>query len=179
LDTSRRGFLKFSFLGSAALLIGSSLSTVVLAKANDNVLPEFDFLRTSDAEFLLALAPVLLKANYPGKLGQKADQRLLLAIDRQIAALSEHSRKKLRQLFDLLTSSTLRYFAGATINDWSTAPSKEIEGFLQGWKNSIFALKRTGYAALSKLLTMSWYAMAENHSQAGYPGPPKIYPPQE
>ena len=179
LDTSRRDFFKVSLLSSAALLIGSSLSTLVLAQPNNNPLPKFNFLRPSDAEFLLALAPVLLKANYPGILGQKADQRLLFAIDKQIISLSENSRKQLRQLFDLLTSSTLRYLAGAPINDWSTAPSNQIEDFLQGWKTSMFALKRTGYAALGKLLTMSWYAMAENYSQAGYPGPPKIYPPQE
>ncbi len=179
MNTSRRDFFKVSLLGSAALLIGSGLSTLVLAKSSENALANFNFLRPSDAEFLLALAPVILKDNYPGILGLKADHRLLFAIDKQITSLSEHSRKQLRQLFDLLTSSTLRYLAGGPMSDWSKAQSHQKEDFLQGWKTSMFALKRTGYAALSKLFAMSWYAMAENYSQAGYPGPPKIYPPQE
>jgi hypothetical protein len=178
-NTSRRDFFKVSLLGSAALLIGSSLSTLVLARSNNNVLPNFDFLNPSDVEFLLALAPAILKANYPGLLGRKASQRLLVAIDQQIMALSDHSRKQLRQLFDLLTSSTLRYLAGSPTNDWSTASITEVENFLQGWKNSMFTLKRTGYAALGKLITMSWYVHAENNSQAGYPGPPKVVPPQD
>jgi len=179
LNTSRRDFFKVSLLGSVVLLVGSSVSTLVLAKSNHNVLPDFNFLRPSDAEFLLALAPVMLKANYPGILGRKASQRLLFSIDKQISSLSVHSRKQLRQLFDLLTSSTLRYFAGASINDWSVAPIEQIEGFLQGWKNSMFSLKRTGYSALGRLVIMSWYAQPENNLQAGYPGPPKIYSPQE
>jgi len=178
-NTSRRDFFKVSLLGSAALLVGSGLSTLVLAKSNKNALANFNFLRPSDAEFLLALAPVILKNNYPGTLGLKAGQRLLSAIDKQIASLSEHSRNQLRRLFDLLTSSTLRYLAGAPINDWSTAPIKQIENFLHGWKNSMFSLKRTGYASLGKLLSISWYAQAENYQQAGYPGPPKVYPPQD
>jgi len=178
-NTSRRDFFKVSLLGSAALLVGGGLSNLVLAKSNKNALANFNFLRQTDAMFLLALAPVLLKGNYPGTLGLKADQRLLSAIDKQISSLSEHSRNQLRRLFDLLSSSTLRYLAGASINDWSTAPIEQIESFLQGWKNSMFALKRTGYASLGKLLSISWYAQAENYQQAGYPGPPKVYPPQD
>jgi hypothetical protein len=178
-NTSRRDFFKVSLLGSAALLIGSGFSTLVLAKSNRKPLPKFNFLRPSDAEFLLALAPVILRNNYPGILGLKADQRLLFTIDKQITSLSEHSRNQLRRLFDLLTSSTLRYLAGASINDWSTAPIEQIESFLQGWKNSMFSLKRTGYASLGKLLTISWYAQTDNYQQAGYPGPPKTYPPQD
>jgi hypothetical protein len=178
-NSSRRDFFKVSLLGSAALLIGSGLSTLVLAKPNKEALPKLNFLRPSDAEFLLALAPVILKGNFPGILALKADKRLLYAIDKQLTSLNERSRNQLRRLFDLLTSSTLRYLAGAAINDWSTAPSEQIESFLQGWKNSMFSLKRTGYASLGKLLTISWYAQPENYQQAGYPGPPKVYPPQD
>jgi len=102
-----------------------------------------------------------------------------MAIDKQIMSLGEHSQKQLRQLFNLLTSSTLRYLAGGPVNQWSTASTEQVNSFLLGWKNSMFALKRTGYAALGKLITMSWYTQAENYQQAGYPGPPKIYLPQE
>jgi hypothetical protein len=178
-DISRRKFFKVSLLGSAVLFVGSSLSTFALARLREDDLPDFDFLNVADAELLLVLAPVMLKANYPGLLGKEADHRLLTAIDKQIFALDEHSQKQLRQLFDLLSSFTLRYLAGAPISDWALASPEQLERFLQGWKTSMFSLKRSGYAALSKLITMGWYIQPENFLQAGYPGPPKIVPPQE
>jgi hypothetical protein len=176
---SRRDFFKVGLLGSAVLLIGSSLSAFSLVKSRVSSLQNLDFLTSADTEVLLALAPIMLKINYPGLLGKEAAQRLSLIIDQQITSLDEHSQKQLRQLFDLLTSSTLRYFAGAPISDWTTASSDQIESFLQDWKNSLFSMKRSGYAALSKLIIMSWYAQSENYSQASYPGPPKIVPTQE
>jgi hypothetical protein len=184
LNTSRRDFFKISLLGSAVLLVGSGLSNVLLAKSvNVSVTDRLSFLQPIDAEFLLALAPSILSSNFSGNntaaVNNKANQRLLKSIDQQIMSLGEHSQKQLRQLFDLLTSSTLRYLAGAPISDWSTASTKQIEDFLMGWKNSVFALKRTGYGSLVKLLTMNWYTQAENYHQAGYPGPPKIYLLQE
>jgi hypothetical protein len=177
--TSRRDFLKVGLLGSAVLFAGSSLSAFSLVKSSKNDLQHFSFLNSSDTELLLALAPIILKVNYPGALEKEAEQRLLVAIDKQISSLGQHSQKQLQQLFDLLGSSTLRYFAGAQSSDWSSAPTDQIESFLEGWKNSLFALKRTGYAALCKLITMTWYTQPENFSQSSYPGPPKIYPPQE
>jgi hypothetical protein len=177
--TSRRDFFKVGLLGSAVLLACSSFSALALVKPKKNNLRDFDFLTLSDTEFLLALAPVVLKANYPTLLRKEAEQRLLLGIDKQITSLGDHSQKQLRELFDLLTLSSLRYFAGVPTTNWPTASSDQIEGFLQGWKSSLFALKRTGYAALVKLITMNWYAQPENYAQSGYQGPPKIIPPQE
>ncbi len=179
MKTSRRDFLKVGLLGSAVLLVGSSLSAFSVVKSSKNDLHDLSFLTPSDTELLLALAPIILKANYPGILGKKAEQRLLVTIDNQVSSLGQHSQKQLQQLFDLLGSSTLRYFAGAPSSDWSKASTDQIESFLEGWKNSLFTLKRTGYAALCKLLTMSWYTQPENFSQASYPGPPKIVSPQE
>ena len=179
MKTSRRDFFKVGLLGSAVLLAGSSLSTFALVKSHKKKLPHLDFLSPSDTELILALAPIMLKINYPGVLGKAAENRLLVAIDKQISSLGEHSQKQLQQLFDLLGSSTLRYLAGAPTSDWSTASADQIESFLDGWKNSLFTLKRTGYAALGKLITMNWYIQPENYSQSGYPGPPKIVTPQE
>ncbi|MBA6349436.1 hypothetical protein [Colwellia sp. BRX8-9] len=179
MNTSRREFFKVSLLGSAILLVGSSLSAIALANPSTKNLQKFDFLQASDADFLLALAPVMLKSNYPGVLAEDAGVRLLMAVDQQIITLGEHSQKQLRQLFDLMSSTTFRYLVGAPTSDWNVTSAKEIESFLQGWKNSLFSLKRTGYASLGKLIIMSWYAQSENYLQAGYPGPPKIYPSQE
>lgn len=167
-------------LGSAVLFVGSSLPTTVVAKNLYSLNDEsYQFLRPLDVEFLLALAPAVLKSNYPGKLGKKAQLRLISAIDKQIASLAEHSKNQLRQLFDLLTTSALRYLAGVPTSKWSVASVEQADGFLISWKSSMFSLKRTGYTALVKLITMSWYCQAENYQQAGYPGPPKIYLPQE
>jgi len=179
-NTSRREFFKISLLGSAVLLLGSSLSTVMLAKPDHaSSKQNYSFMRPLDIEFFLALTPAILNINNLEALGEKTQRQFISTIDRQIASLDEHSQKNLRQLFDLLTSSSLRYLAGAPTSRWSTASSEQADSFLLGWKNSMFSLKRTGYTALVKLVTMSWYCQAENYQQTGYPGPPKIYLPEE
>jgi len=179
-NTSRREFFKISILGSAVLLLGSSLSTRILAKPDHASLEQnYSFMRPLDIEFILALAPAILSVNKSGAFTEKVQLQLISTIDRQIASLGEDSQKKLRQLFELLTSSSLRYLAGAPTSRWSTTSAEQADSFLMGWKTSMFSLKRTGYAALVKLVTMSWYCQSENYQQSGYPGPPKIYLPQE
>ena len=101
MKTSRRDFLKVGLLGSIVLLAGSRFSALSLVKPSENNLQHLSFLKASDAELLLALVPIILKANYPGTLGEDAEHRLLIAIDHQISSLGQHSQKQLQQLFDL------------------------------------------------------------------------------
>jgi len=180
MNTSRRTFFKVSLLGSAALLIGTSFTSALAVKSPPlSSEKKYKFLRPLDIELLIALAPAILRTSYTGALDNKTSLQFVTTIDKQIAALDQHSKKQLRQLFELLTTSSFRFLAGVPSGTWPRASINEVDSFLNGWKNSMFSLKRTGYAALVKLITMSWYCQAENYQQAGYPGPPKIFLPQE
>jgi hypothetical protein len=180
MNTSRRTFFKVTLLGSAVLLLGTSFTSVLAVNSpRSSSAYKYNFLLPLDIELLTALAPAILKKNYTNALDDNAQFRFITTIDKQIAALDQHSKKQLRQLFELLTISSFRFLAGVPKETWPKASINEVDSFLNGWKNSMFSLKRTGYAALVKLVTMSWYCQAENYQQAGYPGPPKIFLPQE
>lgn len=175
LTLSRRGLLKAGLLGSAALVTGTSLATLSGCSRQPDRSRKLMFLRQHDTVFLSALAPVILKNNYPGSLGKGAEERLIKALDGLMFTLGEYSQNELRQLFDLMALGPARFMAGGPLVSWDQASSAQIEGFLYHWRDSLFLLKRMGYNSLTKLITTSWYAMPENHIQAGYPGPPKKY----
>lgn len=176
MNINRRDFLKVGLIGSIVLTTGG-VFTVFSKKDSDFVSKQgFHFLREADIDFLLAIAPVILHSNYPGVLGEKSEEVLLKALDELMASLGVFSQKQLSQLFDLMSTAPLRYLAGAPFGHWSNSSEQQINDFLLGWKNSIFSLKRTGYASICKLIAMSWYTQPENFVQAGYPGPPKKYP---
>lgn len=176
MNINRRDFLKVGFIGSTVLATGSAFSIFGKENSFSVIKQGFRFLRDTDIEFLLAVAPVILNSNYPGVLGQNSEERLLNALDELMASLGEFSQKQLSQLFDLMSIAPLRYLAGGPFSGWQNSSEQQINDFLLGWKNSIFSLKRMGYASICKLIAMSWYTQPENFVQAGYPGPPKKYP---
>ena len=176
LNTSRRGLLKAGLLGTMVLIAGGTVATLSFSNRKPASERGFRFLRKQDLVFLSALAPVILKDNYPGSMGAEAEARLLKALDDLMETLGEFSQNQLLQLFDLMSVGPARFVAGGPMSSWPDASSEQIDSFLISWRDSMFSLKRMGYVSLCKLITVSWYSQPENYSQAGYPGPPKKYP---
>ena len=176
LKTSRRGLLKAGLIGTAVLVTGGGIASLSGCSREPDSVQGLRFLRQQDVIFLTALAPVILQKNYPGSLGSKAEPQFLKALDTLMLTLSEYSQNQLRQLFDLMSLGPARVISGGPLVGWEEASPDDVEAFLLGWRDSLFSLKRMGYVSLSKLVTTSWYAMQENNSQSGYPGPPKKYP---
>lgn len=176
LKTSRRGLLKAGLLGTMALVAGGTVATLSGCSRKPVSELGFRFLREQDLVFLSALAPAILKDNYPGPLGPEAETRLLKSLDGLMATLGEFSQNQLLQLFDLMAVGPARFVAGGPMGSWSDASTEQVDEFLISWRDSMFSLKRMGYVSLSKLITMSWYSQPENYVQTGYPGPPKKYP---
>jgi len=173
-NINRRDFLKIGLIGALTLTVGSSLTTLSSGGYGSQRINGLQFIRQQDAEFILAIAPVILNTNYPGVLGEQAAERLLLLLDKMMQTFSEYSQQQLLQLFDLMSIAPLRYLAGGPFVPWSKASSQQSDNFLTGWQQSSLSLKRMGYSSLCKLITMTWYSQPENYVQSGYPGPPKV-----
>jgi len=173
-NINRRDFLKIGLVGALTLTVGSSLTTLRIGGGESQRINGLQFIREQDAEFILAIAPVILNTNYPGMLGEQAAERLLLSLDKMMGTFGEFSQQQLLQLFDLMSIAPLRYLAGGPFSSWSKASTQQSDNFLVGWQQSSLSLKRMGYSSLCKLITMTWYSQPENYVQSGYPGPPKV-----
>lgn len=179
LPTTRRGFLQLGMMGTATLALGSTVATLSGCASSLEAKPnsEFKFLNASDREIFSALSPVVLSDGFPGELNHDAAMnRLLLALDDLMFSLQYHNKTQMRQLFDALSIAPLRVIAGAPWTDWKDMEEKQINDFLIGWRGSRFQLKRLGYVALSKLITICWYSQPESFVSTGYPGPPTKIP---
>ena len=50
----------------------------------------------------------------------------------------------------------------------------EVAGFLRGWRDSRYELKRSGYRALTQLIQAAWYDNTRAWPVIAYPGPPVL-----
>ena len=57
---------------------------------------------------------------------------------------------------------------------WAESDVAEVGAFLDRWRTSGWALKRSAYDALHQLVLAAWYGSARAWPAIGYPGPPKI-----
>lgn len=173
ITTSRRGFMQLSATSVAVLTVGASFASLTgCTKAP--VANGYKVLRSSDFEFIDALAPVILSDSYPGVLGlEKGRELLLKAIDNLVVTLQEYAQSQLLMMFDVMQSAPLRVAMDAPWSSWAEATPADVERFLQGWKSSMIPLKRMGYSSLVKVLAMCWYSQPETFVSSGYPGMPR------
>ena len=173
LSTTRRGFMQLSATSTAVLAMGASFASLTgCTKAP--VVSGYKILRSSDLEFITAVAPVILGGSYPGRLEpEKARELLLKTVDNLVVTLQEYARSQLVLLFDVMSSAPLRVAMGGPWADWSDATDADVERFLQGWKNSMIPIKRMGYGSLVKVIAMCWYSQPETFMTSGYPGMPR------
>ena len=115
-NVSRRDFMKLSASSAAALSVGSSVALMTgCSRQPDNDLGLI-FLTKDDAEFIKAIAPVILNNSFPASLTEEeANVRLVKAVDELINTLGEHSKAQLAQLFTIMSSAPLRLVVGAPV----------------------------------------------------------------
>lgn len=174
---SRRGFMKLSASSAAALSVGSSVALMTGCSRQPDSDMGLTFLTKDDAEFILAIAPVILNQSFPASLTQEeANLRLVKGVDALINTLGGHAKVQLEQLFTLMSSAPLRLVVNAPFNGWKDASNDQIESFLDAWKTSPLSIKNMGYASLCKVICLCWYSQPETFQLTGYPGPPKKIP---
>jgi len=172
----RRQFLKLGAASSAALTVASVTATMSGCSESLPTAGEWKTLRISDRVFLTAVAPVMLKGALPEepKARELAINNMLAYTDAAIFNLGPHNTKQMKELFDLLNFGLSRGLTTGVWSSWDKASEKEIENFLNRWRESSLALFNLAYNGLNKLMCATWYGQPAAWQQIGYPGP--LYP---
>jgi hypothetical protein len=128
------------------------------------------------AVILAAIVPAMLDGALPaaGLERRAALRETVDNVGRAIAGLPPAARDELGRLFSLLALPVgRRVFAGVEA-PWNEATADDVSRFLDAWRRSGWALKRSAYDALHQLIHAAWYGNPRAWSTIGYPGPPRL-----
>lgn len=164
----RRTFLAVGVAGSALLAVAGwwRLSR-----------PQLSAILSPDTDAIVrAIVPAMLAGALPveTKARSLAIDETVANIARAIAGLPNASRAELDQLFSLLALTPARRAFAGVAAPWNEADVAEVGAFLDRWRDSGWALKRSAYDALHQLILAAWYGNPRAWTTIGYPGPPKI-----
>jgi hypothetical protein len=166
----RRTFLTLGIAGAATLAAAGWWAA--LRKRPDPLLALDD-----DAKSIVAaIVPAMLEGALPGAPRERdaAIAETVVNVDRAIQGLPPTSRAELGQLFALLALTPARRAFAGVGSPWQEASVAEVTAFLERWRDSGWALKRSAYDALHQLIFAAWYGNRRSWAGIGYPGPPRI-----
>lgn len=165
----RRRFLVVGLTGAAALAAAGLWSWTRMRGGPAQA-------EADTAAILAAIVPAMLDGALPaaGLERTAAVRETVDHVGRAIAGLPPASRDELGRLFALLALPVgRRVFAGVEA-PWRDAGVAEVQRFLDAWRSSGWALKRSAYDALHQLILAAWYGNPRAWGAIGYPGPPAL-----
>ncbi len=166
----RRTFLTLGFTGAAAFAAAGWWTALRSPVRGSGAL---------DGEattIVTAIVPAMLDGALPAAVRERAAaiEETVAGVDRAILGLPSVAREELAQLFTLLALALARRAFAGVASPWPEADSAEVSAFLDRWRDSGWALKRSAYDALHQLILAAWYGNARSWPAIGYPGPPVI-----
>jgi hypothetical protein len=167
----RRTFLALGTASAAALAAAGWWSWLRTREASEK-----RTLGDDGAMIVAAIAPAMLAGALPvaGQERRTAIGEVVIGVDRAIAGLPAHARAEIGQLFALLALAPARRAFAGVASPWPEAGVAEVSAFLDRWRDSGWALKRSAYDALHQLILAAWYGNPRSWAAIGYAGPPKL-----
>ena len=171
---TRRQFIKAGIIGGAALTAAGIFYSRGLKEAPGDAVPHR--LTLSERTIVGALVPAILAGVLPaaGEARSRAIAQTVDGVGTAIAGLSAPAQQELGELFALLGAAPGRVLVARLWPAWEAATTEEIVAFLEGWRQSRFALLRSAYAGLHDLVLGAWYGTPDAWEAIGYPGPPEM-----
>jgi hypothetical protein len=169
---SRREFLQIG--ASGALVLAAARLACARPVAGEPPPPAV--LSTGARDVLTAVVPAMLAGALPTEPSARAARiaATIEGVDRAVSDLPPHTQADLHDLFALLGFAPARWVLAGVRPPWRQASRAEIEGFLQRWRFSGWALKQQAYQALHELVYAAFYADPASWPPIGYPGPPHL-----
>lgn len=173
---SRRSLLKTGMLGTALLVGATTLAQLqgcqtLPATESDGTPSQWKLLRPKDRVILGAIGPVALAGAFPQD-RKPALETFLPQVDTFLHSTSTANHAALHQLFDLLDLGVTRVLLAGVWRSWDHLDDDQINAFLASWRDSSMNQLRLGYAQLTQVLNLVWYAQPANIASSIYPGPP-------
>jgi hypothetical protein len=153
---NRRTFITTGVLGGA-LLTGAGY--VVVTRDAGTPVSGLQFISAPMQDVLAAMIPVVLDDSLPADSAARATavNDVIEGFDRAISGMTPAVQNEVRELFGLLTTPVTRILVAGLWPAWVDASSSDVAGFLDRWRYSRFNLLRSGYQALTQLITATWY----------------------
>ena len=170
-NKTRRTLLKAGIAGGVVLVLARWMVTSYSPRESPGV--SGSALDPSARAIIAALVPVLLEGALPDA-DSEARAEIVAGVDRAVAGLPPGSRKELAQLFALLSFAPTRCLVAGVWSSWPQASRESVAAFLASWRDSRFALLRSGYGALHQLILAAWYGNTHAWPAIGYGGPPSL-----
>jgi hypothetical protein len=170
---SRRGFLKKGLLGGLLLVAGGG---GYLATRKTKPLPgskdRFHVFSPEEAAVILAVAERLVpeREGFPRPAGIDIAGK----VDALAYRMFPSTQKELKQLVRLFESALAGFLFEGVPRTFTDSSFQAQGRRLAGWAHSRFALRRTGFQTLRRLVYSAYYASPEVYSALGYPGPPSV-----
>ena|SRR5688500_10796236 len=166
----RRTFLTVGLAGAATLAAAGWFASVLRMRPGTSALDD------NARAIVAAIVPAMLDRALPEP---RSDRNAAVAetvdgVDRAIQGLPPSARAELGQLFALLALTPARRAFAGVASPWTEATREEIDEFLNAWRSSGWALKRSAYDALHQIILAAWYGNPRSWADIGYPGPPRI-----
>ena len=95
-------------------------------------------------------------------------------VDAVVAQLHPEARAEFKQLIGLFENGLSGLLTTLRPAPFSQLPLAPQQRRLNAWRTSPFALMRSGYLALTRLIHATYYASPEVYAAIGYPGPPEV-----
>lgn len=177
---SRRSFIKTGVVGSMMLVGASTVAQLqgcatLPATEADGSPTSWKLLRPKDRAILGAIAPVALAGAFPQDRAATLDI-FLPQVDTFLFSTSKANHEALHQMFDLLDMRITRVLLTGAWSSWDNIRDEQVEDFMNSWRGSSMNQLRLGYAQLTQVLNLVWYAQPANITHAIYPGPPQHVP---
>lgn len=170
----RRGFLKLSVWGGAALAVGAGASTLLTGCSSDpGPAGGYKHLRDKDVTLLRPLMAPLLGGGLEAVDGAGPDQALQ-AFDRLLQGGTDGQRGQLFQLLDLLQLGAARWWITGTWAHFEAQSDAQLRDTLAHWANNDGGFPKLAFKGLTQPILMAWYVTPEAGRTTGYPGPPVV-----
>jgi hypothetical protein len=166
----RRTFLSLGIAGAATLAAAGWLASALRTRPRALALDD-------DARAIVAaIVPAMLDRALPERSSdlEAAVTETVDGVDLAIQGLPPQARAELGQLFALLAMTPARRAFAGVASPWNEASREEVAAFLDAWRSSGWALKRSAYDAFHQLVFAAWYGNPRSWAGIGYPGPPRI-----
>jgi hypothetical protein len=172
-NRTRRTLLKAGIAGGAVLVSVRWLVTSNSPRESSET--RGSTLDASARAIIAAIVPVLLEGAFPdADTSNEARAEVVAGVDRAVAGLPPGSRKEIEQLFALLSFAPTRCLIAGVWSPWPNSSRNSVAAFLDSWRDSRFALLRSGYGALHQLILAAWYGSSRSWPAIGYGGPPLL-----
>lgn len=173
---NRRSVLKLGLLGGGALALGSvTLSTRATALRPPAV--PLRLLTPQEFSILAAVADRVCPGHdaFPPAAAMQVAER----VDALLANAHRGLSGEIRQLLHLFENGLANFIFDRRPRPFTRMAPDEQDAALRDWQHSSIDLRRTGYKALTGLVTAAYYSNPATYAAVGYPGPPDISPQSE